>query len=283
LTIDQAKEEYFVQADINENCLNIAHLNSIPPSYWSISRCDGMNFKIIELDQDSSIFQSIQHYFRSGWNRDKIGVGRDGNGMTHNSFDIKKIWRVENSLLWRSYASRRHEIDYQEDQFFQNQICKDLSISNDKNEAILFHGAPCGLGDTENIIDIVIHQGFDERMSTKGMFGSGIYFAWQSSKSDCYSGRYQDSSIGETAKIILSRVCLGKFYETSSYMGSLRRPPCVNNCEGSCSHERCDSVWYDGSGRNYKECIIYDRNLCYPEFVIEYERTFEGGVEEKKG
>jgi len=281
LTIVQAKEEDFIKANIKKNRVSTINFNSAPPSYWS--RCNGMNLKMIELDQESLVFQSIQDNMEESWDGDKIGKGRDGNRMTHNSFDIKKIWRVENALLWRRYASRRDEIDYQDECFTQDQIDKDLSTEADKNEVMLFHGAPCGMGETENIIDILIHQGFDERVSTEGLFGSGIYFSYNSSKADCYAGRYQNSSIGETAKIILSRVCMGKYHETSSSMGSLKRPPCVDYCDGTCSHERCDSVWYDGTGKNYNEFIVYDRNQCYPEFVIEYERTLDGGEEEEKG
>jgi len=279
----QAKKEDFIKVNIKQGRDSMVNLNSIPPSYWSMTRCDGMNFKTIELDQDSPMFQLIQDDMRSGWKGDRIGKGRDGNEMTHNSFDIKKIWRVENALLWRRYASRRDEIELQPKHVCQDQIDKDLLTEYDKNEVMLFHGAPCGMGDTENIIDIIIHQGFDERVSSKGMFGSGIYFSSGSSKSDSYAGRYQNSSIGETAKMILSRVCMGKYHETSSSMTSLRRPPCIEGHEGIYSHERCDSVWCDGNGRNYHEFIVYDRNQCYPEFVIEYERTLEDGVEEKKG
>jgi len=275
LTIQSAISHPFIAPLIDQLRNESVYDIRFAPLYWEMLRCDGSDFKIVELNQDSSVFQSIQDHMRKNWEGNKIGKGRDGNRMTHNSFDIKKIWRIENSLLWRRYASRRDCIALQPKDFSQDQIDKDLSCSYDRNEQMLFHGAPCGMGNTENIIDILIHQGFDERVSSKGLFGSGIYFSNSSSKSDCYAGRYQDSSIGETAKMILSRVCMGKFYETSSSMTSLRRPPCIEGHEGTCSHERCDSVLYDGTGRNYREFIVYDRNQCYPEFVIEYERKHQ--------
>ena len=106
----------------------------------------------------------------------------------------------------------------------------ELTLGQDelRREVLLFHGAPSGQGNQKDIIDIITRQGFDERLaSEKGMFGSGIYFANKSSKADCYSSRYSETSVGETCKMILARVTMGNTYRTSSTMKGTRRPPCV--------------------------------------------------------
>ena len=127
---------------------------------------------------------------------------------------------------------------------------------------MLFHGAEY------NVVDIITRRGFDDRLAnTGGMFGSGIYFANMASKSDEYVGRS-----GGTFKMIIARVSMGNAYRTNRTMSGTRRPPCVNSCTGSCSHDRFDSIWYDSTGKNYEEYMVYDRYQCYPEFVVEYRR-----------
>ena len=154
-------------------------------------------------------------------------------------------------------------------------------------------------------MSIIMKQGFDERVgSLGGMYGAGIYFAEKSSKADAYAGRpngRENSSVGEIAKMVLARVTLGTSHHTQHSLYGLRRPPCeeghfgpgveaeVNSkrkkrrrllpieLDGTlCDHRRCDSVIagfrIDGRTKNYREFVVYDRNLCYPEFVVEYER-----------
>ena len=74
------------------------------------------------------------------------------------------------------------------------------------NEYYLFHGC------NEKIVDIIGTQGFDERVSSlngktflnlqwvivliQGMFGCGIYFAENSSKSDLYSHSKDCGQVG---------------------------------------------------------------------------------------
>jgi len=198
--------------------------------------------------------------------------------MTHNSFILHNVLRIENSMLWRKYSSLRCEIPSVQssedllDISTDSEISTHLGLDWNKNEVMLFHGAPGGFGKTEDVVGIITISGFDERVSGRGLFGSGIYFASKSSKSDFYSGKYADSSIGDRAKMLLSRVVMGKFHKTSYSSSDLRRPPCVEGHLNPCHHERCDSVYFDGTNKNYEEFIVYDRNQCYPEYVIEYER-----------
>ena len=47
-----------------------------------------------------------------------------------------------------------------------------LGLDNQRNEVLLFSGAPSGQGGAENIISIIAKQGFDTRVaSLSGMFG----------------------------------------------------------------------------------------------------------------
>ena len=76
-----------------------------------------------------------------------------------------QIERVVNAKMWERYVYRRKEVSE--------------SNHNHANERMLFHGSP--------FIHYIIHHGFDERHAyIGGMFGAGIYFAENSSKSNQY-------------------------------------------------------------------------------------------------
>jgi len=151
----------------------------------------------------------------------------------------------------------------------------------------------------------ILHGGFDDRLgSAKGMYGAGTYFADMASKADQYAGRYNEpgnpkGSVGEKAVMFLSRVTLGCPYLTNHSLEQLRRPPCIDGHFDMhlfwnedvqfgkpwrekglplriCDHHRFDSVVgdfvVDDKRRLYREYVVYDMQ-CYPEFIVEYERT----------
>ena len=70
-----------------------------------------------------------------------------------------------NPKIWERYVYRRQEIAE--------------ANHNNANERMLFHGSP--------FVPYIIQNGFDERHAyIGGMFGAGIYFAENSSKSNQY-------------------------------------------------------------------------------------------------
>ena len=70
-----------------------------------------------------------------------------------------------NPKVWERYVYRRREIAEEN--------------HNNANERMLFHGSP--------FVPYIIQNGFDERHAyIGGMFGAGIYFAENSSKSNQY-------------------------------------------------------------------------------------------------
>lgn len=218
-----------------------------------MSRCEGGEFEKIEIEEGSAVWQQVCDFMDDRWRSEYIGIGRDGGGMTHRSFQVKKVWRVENGSLWRRVVNRRAEVEAcVEEAPFANSVNKtelELTLDLDelRREVLLFHGS------SKEVIDIITRQGFDERLaSEKGMFGSGIYFANKSSKADCYSSRHSEASVGETCKMILARVTMGSTYRASSTMKGTRRPPFVE--EGF--YKLFGSIWFDGSGRNYEEYMV---------------------------
>lgn len=78
---------------------------------------------------------------------------------------FSQIERIVNPKMWERYVYRRQEIAE--------------ANHNNANERMLFHGSP--------FVPYIIQNGFDERHAyIGGMFGAGIYFAENSSKSNQY-------------------------------------------------------------------------------------------------
>ena len=82
------------------------------------------------------------------------------------------------------------------------------------NECYLWHGTK------PDVAPLIVHGGFDERVcALQGLFGAGVYFAMNSSKSD----QYGTPDPSGTYTIFLSRVVLGKPYMTATGRAGERR------------------------------------------------------------
>ena len=104
----------------------------------------------------------------------------DNSGGAFKSFEILKIDKIKNKRLWKRYQHRKNEI-------------KEENHSHE-NERLLFHGSP--------FLSSIIEKGFDERHAyIGGMFGAGIYFAENSSKSNQYF--YENNKLYGKVKVIL--------------------------------------------------------------------------------
>jgi RNA recognition motif-containing protein len=167
-------------------------------------------------------------------------------------FDILRIDRIQNTWLWEVYDRSR----------------KRMSDKNSGkiNERDLFHG-------TRAVPPIKIYnseQGFDNRLSSQGMWGEGAYFAVNAS----YSDRYAYTTPEGHKQMFLVQVITGVTYECSPDR-SLKAPPKKADHPGS-SHrggakfedERYDSV--SGHTNGSKVFIIYEHGKVYPAYLITY-------------
>lgn len=173
--------------------------------------------------------------------------GRAGGVFT--SYEIVKIERVISPKVWERYIYRRKEVAEEN--------------NNSPNERMLFHGSP--------FLHHIIMNGFDERHAyIGGMFGAGIYFAENSSKSNQYvygiaggngCPTHKDKSCYVCArKMILCRVTLGKPVEQFTAIRIAHAPPGHHSVIGR------PSV----GGLNYPEYVIYRGEQAYPEFLVTY-------------
>ncbi|XP_058271013.1 poly [ADP-ribose] polymerase tankyrase-1 isoform X3 [Hemibagrus wyckioides] len=209
--------------------------------------CASQGTVLIDLAPDDKEFQSVEEELQS-----TIREHRDGGnaGGVFSRYNILKIQKVVNKKLRERYAHRQKEIADEN--------------HNHHNERMLFHGSP--------FINAIIHKGFDERHAyIGGMFGAGIYFAENSSKSNQYvygigggtgCPTHKDRSCYVCHRqMLFCRVTLGKSFLQFSAMKMAHAPPGHHSVIGR------PSV----NGLAYAEYVIYRGEQAYPEYLITYQ------------
>ncbi|XP_028286164.1 poly [ADP-ribose] polymerase tankyrase-2-like [Parambassis ranga] len=202
---------------------------------------------LIDLASDDKEFQSVEEEMQS-----TIREHRDGGhaGGVFNRYNLVKIQKVCNKKLWERYSHRRKEVSEEN--------------HNHSNERMLFHGSP--------FVNAIIHKGFDERHAyIGGMFGAGIYFAENSSKSNQYvygigggtgCPLHKDRSCYICHRhLLFCRVTLGKSFLQFSAMKMAHSPPGHHSVTGR------PSV----NGLALAEYVIYRGEQAYPEYLITYQ------------
>ncbi|KAJ8397112.1 hypothetical protein AAFF_G00009660 [Aldrovandia affinis] len=209
--------------------------------------CASQGTVLIDLAPDDKEFQSVEEEMQS-----TIREHRDGGnaGGVFIKYNILKIQKVVNKKLRERYAHRQKEISDEN--------------HNHHNERMLFHGSP--------FINAIIHKGFDERHAyIGGMFGAGIYFAENSSKSNQYVYGIGGGTGCPTHKdrscyichrqMLFCRVTLGKSFLQFSAMKMAHAPPGHHSVIGR------PSV----NGLAYAEYVIYRGEQAFPEYLITYQ------------
>ncbi|XP_067858576.1 poly [ADP-ribose] polymerase tankyrase-2 isoform X4 [Heptranchias perlo] len=202
---------------------------------------------LIDLLPEDKEFQSVEEEMQS-----TVREHRDGGhaGGVFNKYNFLKIQRVCNKRLWERYTHRRKEVSEEN--------------HNHSNERMLFHGSP--------FVNAIIHKGFDERHAyIGGMFGAGIYFAENSSKSNQYVYGIGGGTGCPTHKdrscyichrqMVFCRVTLGKSFLQFSAMKMAHAPPGHHSVTGR------PSV----NGLALAEYVIYRGEQAYPEYLITYQ------------
>lgn len=172
--------------DFHDNLLTV----SFPlPDHWK-----PMNFleTLIEIvDSASEEFGNLQQLMCS-----TIRKHHGNMGGVFTNYSIEKIERIQNASLYI-----RHLIKKQEH-----------LLEKKETELMLFHGC------AEQVVNKIIHTGFDVRKSKdEGMFGTGIYLADKSSKSNQYSKceKHKNTSCKACCKkMFVCRALLGDAYYT---------------------------------------------------------------------
>nr|XP_046916564.1 LOW QUALITY PROTEIN: poly [ADP-ribose] polymerase tankyrase-2-like [Dermatophagoides farinae] len=235
-----------------QSLLNSSNSSSGSPSLSSSSPTPGISMIhtttfLIQLSSDDREYRAVEDEMQSTIREHKDG-GQAGGVFTR--YRIFRIQKMINLKLWQRYLHRRQEICEENHGF--------------ANERMLFHGSP--------FINSIVQKGFDERHAyIGGMFGAGIYFAENSSKSNQYvygicggSGcpMHKDRSCYQCKRqMLLCRTILGKSFFQFSALKIAHAPPGHHSIIGRPS----------GGGLSFPEYVIYRGEQAYPEYIITYQ------------
>nr|CAG4718951.1 unnamed protein product [Naegleria fowleri] len=273
----QKKEKALQQLDEKLRNDSKSQLIVTLPSYWK-HRLVGEVPQQTMVDVTKHMKDIFQELLDFTCRTSTLGSGRDQQvRMTYTRLVVSQVFRIENPTLFSLYSTRKqqlvsyndpanpmkvkpHEVTHSNAQSWIKQCGLDMTC----NEVYLWHGTK------PNVVNSITEHGFDERVSNlSGLFGAGIYFAEYCSKSD----QYCTPDSNNDYSMFFSRVVLGRqIYNAgaSSNLGNQRRPPQIPNTNGRVY----DSVIgrSNASSGSYAEFIVYDKNQCYPEFLIKYKR-----------
>ncbi|KAG1652408.1 Tankyrase-1 [Nymphon striatum] len=205
------------------------------------------NSVLVDLHFDDKEYMAVEEEMQSTVREHKDNGHAGGIFSRYKVFQIQK---VKNKKLWDRYGHRKKEVAEENHSL--------------PNERMLFHGSP--------FINAIVARGFDERHAyIGGMFGAGIYFAENSSKSNQYVYGIGGGSGCPTHKdrscyichrqLLLCRVTLGKSFLQFSAMKMAHAPPGHHSVLGR------PSV----GGLSYPEYVVYRGEQAYPEYLITYQ------------
>ncbi|KAF4525237.1 hypothetical protein B566_EDAN014012 [Ephemera danica] len=167
-------------------------------------------------------------------------------GGVFKKYDIIKIEKVWNKVHHKKF------------EHFRKHLVEDKI---DQNEKLLFHGSPH--------YDQIWKSGFDERHATAGMFGAGIYFAENSSKSNQYIWGFSKGNTCPThkdnscykceRKMLVCHVLLGKISQQKAAINLSHAPQGYNSVQG-----------VPGPSLKYSEYIVYRGEQAFPSFLVTY-------------
>lgn len=208
---------------------------------------------------------------------------RDRSGAVPSRLRLLKCHRVENSEMWARFLKAKAKLSsnrangiasitelgdgtvgtVRTQEHLDEQVTGHLDTS--VNEHYLWHGTT-----PEGAIGIST-DGF--KMAFAGSnagtyFGRGCYFAECASKSDEYA-RAGDSILAGVYALLLCRVVCGSLFRITT--------PDQAAIDVALATGKYDSVLGDreASVGTYREFVIYEEDLIYPEYVILYERKFD--------
>mmetsp|Transcript_37556 Transcript_37556/g.86740 ORF Transcript_37556/g.86740 Transcript_37556/m.86740 type:complete len:643 (+) Transcript_37556:73-2001(+) len=256
------------------------------PDYWSTPALGEREFQeILETGPDRmSLFQHIfDQTYRPVWTRDR----RRHNPSSPNvpqRFVVTKVFRVENSKLWREFVVRRQLLLDTSDKARETDptalpLYTDIKtvaawqsfpgaggprLEKNCNEWYLLHGTSPSAARTISESDFKINLAGS---NTGTLYGRGAYFAESITKADEYAK--QDSE-GNFA-VLLCRVLGGHVLYTDQV-----DPNAEELCR-LCSAGEYDCVLGDRetSRNTYREFVVFDTEDVYPEYIVHYRRVGE--------
>ena len=82
------------------------------PSYWKCVQKGTVDRKVKRrpIDPQSPAYKEIESLVLRTWEANKVSHGQDAAGLHHSGIVVKKIWSIENPVLFREYDAKKKAI-----------------------------------------------------------------------------------------------------------------------------------------------------------------------------
>ncbi|XP_067663064.1 uncharacterized protein [Haliotis asinina] len=247
------------------------------------------NHDLVKVDKTT--YDAIDTLVQKTWDSTLVGQGKDALNLSHKAINVIDIQRLENPELFKRYCQKRSSrftdaarighrcTPIEKLKGSQGPVKTSMQkidiltkdMYSEVNEYYFFHGTKM------DRLQAILTSGLDSRVgNTNAMFGSGVYGAESSTKADQYTDDKNARTTG-SKQMMLMRMTLGEpFLTNDKNSPKYRRPPCQdpNHRAETCdkNHGQCHSVIGDGSWL-FREFVVYEPELCYPEYIITYNRV----------
>ena len=234
------------------------------PVIWTNERAAG---EVVDVTEE--MLTPMQTIVSRTCEAGRLGRGRNNADCTHTSLQVVQVFRVEHTHLWEGYQlQRRQMLETCSSPEKITPLCHEESLSKVLSPAInevhLFHGTG------RRGAHAIVGQGMDDRVCRPGLYGVGLYFAENSSKSDEYMSPAREDGLCD---LLLCRVLLGTpRHQASNRRPDERRAPCVEGHTNCTEHPQADSVLATRVNRP-REFVIYERARVYPEYLLRIKRV----------
>ena len=218
----------------------------------------------VALDPADATFKCLQQHFVSS-----VLAHRPGPRQAHCSppmLGVVRIERIYNPRLQEKYLAEVQDIaglvERRATPVSINAPCVESFQSLRVNEHLLYHGA------SADIVERLTMQGLDPRYAGENagkLFGSGSYFAANSSKSDIYT---TPNAAGERC-ILITRVCLGEASIATRPCREATRPPEREDGRGPLN-SIVAATTREGGCVEHPEFIVFKEAQALPEYAVWY-------------
>jgi hypothetical protein len=230
----------------------------------------------------ATVLAAIQRLFDETW---KPITTRDREYGTVNKLTVIQVQHNANPKLWQNYACAREKVRNRvhmpKDRVDAKTgaILKDINENSGKskpvlgrlddsvNEFLIFHGTKPSACESICQSDFMVNLAGSHAGS---LYGPGIYFGENSSKSDEYASDDASGIYKGLYAMLLCRVTCGRMFYTSDV--APEKQMLVEKCTSA--DARFHSVLGDREKARgtYREFVLFNNDLAYPEYIIIYRR-----------
>jgi len=248
------------------------------PSWWQ--KTPAMNESEL-LSVSKKKQDMIQRLVDKTWKN--ITTRDRGYGKVPLKLEIVHVQQNHNLKLWTNYCRARESIRKRmlqqgggvmtkTSEILQHDVDGELLGTNesDVNEALLFHGTKPSA--CENICksDFMINMAGSAAGS---LYGPGIYFGENSSKSDEYASDDNSGIYAGLFAMLLCRVTCGK--PLINEQVNPDTTAIMQACKGAAPSHHSVIGDREKARGTYREFIVFNADQAYPEYVIIYKRVTE--------